>query len=98
MASPWGRPAPCPTDRLKRIYARPYQLLRALELFKVLGSAAVGGERITAKAAPVRAPPYGFQCNFNRGSVLRPMRSPIIISAVRVKPYSAIWCMRYSEM
>ena len=38
-----------------------------------------------------------FQCNFNRGSVPRPILLPSIINAVRKNPYSAIWCMRYSD-
>ncbi|GEM_PF-2337230 len=38
------------------------------------------------------------QCSFRRGTVLVLSLSPIIISAVRAIPYSAIWCIRYSEM
>ncbi len=40
----------------------------------------------------------GTQCSFKRGSVPRPIRLPSISIAVRKTPYSAIWCMRYSEM
>ncbi len=45
-------------------------------------------------ARPLSADVFKLQCNFRRGSVLRPMRSAIISSAVRNGPYSAIWCMR----
>lgn len=38
-----------------------------------------------------------YQCSFSRGSVPRPILLPSIIIAVRKNPYSAIWCMRYSD-
>ncbi|RZI19291.1 hypothetical protein EUX57_26780 [Pseudomonas orientalis] len=37
------------------------------------------------------------QCSFRRGSVPRPILLPSISIAVRKKPYSAIWCIRYSD-
>lgn len=37
------------------------------------------------------------QCSLSRGSVPRPILLPIISIAVRNAPYSAIWCMRYSD-
>jgi len=37
------------------------------------------------------------QCSFILGSVPRPIRLPSISIAVRNTPYSAIWCMRYSD-
>ncbi len=48
------------------------------------------GERLTPTFG-------GCQCSLSRGSVPRPILLPSINIAVRKTPYSAIWCMRYSD-
>ena len=68
---------------------------------KLTGTAFIQKVRVIVDVFREQARSYPIvlscQCSFRRGSVPRPILLPSISIAVRKKPYSAIWCIRYSD-